>query len=331
VKQAPLELATAEHLRGWLPARPRDGHKGTFGKVLICAGSGQYWGAPALAGKAAFRAGAGLVALLLPERVRPTTVTQLPEATYPHSPTSEVLDAAAAHHILTTASAYKAILIGPGLSQAAGEFMATLFPEPLAFSREPLALDSEQSPIIGEQSLIPSLSVSHPSALSTQHSALILDADALNILSTWPDWWQRLPGNSILTPHPGEMARLMGVTLAELTAMDRVVVARRFAAAWGHIVLLKGAYTVIAHPDGRTTVLPFANPILGVGGSGDVLAGVIVALLGQGVPRYEATVLGGYLHGLSGQLASQQKGNTGLLASELADYLPQAILALRAA
>ena len=128
VKQVPLELATAEMVRQWLPARPRDGHKGTFGKVLIAAGSGQYWGAPVLAGKAAFRAGAGLVALLLPERIRPATVTQLPEATYPHSPTSEVLDAAAAHHILTTQSQYKAILIGPGLSPSAAEFMATLFP-----------------------------------------------------------------------------------------------------------------------------------------------------------------------------------------------------------
>ena len=106
--------------------------------------------------------------------------------------------------------------------------------------------------------------------------------------------------------------------------MDRVMVAKRFAAAWGHIVLLKGAYTVIASPDGRCTLLPFANPILGVGGSGDVLAGVIVALLGQGVPRYEAAVLGGYLHGLAGQFASQQMGDTGLLASELADYIPQA-------
>jgi hydroxyethylthiazole kinase-like uncharacterized protein yjeF len=336
VKRVPLELATAEMVRPWLPARPRDGHKGTFGKVLIAAGSGQYWGAPILAGKAAFRAGAGLVALLLPERIRPAIVTQLPEATYPYSVTGDVLDAAAAQHILTTQGEYKAILIGPGLSQAAGEFMATLFPEsePLAVSREPLAMgseqlavSSEQSPVTSNQSPVSSLSVSQSpslSALSTQHSALVLDADALNILSTWPDWWQRLPGNSVLTPHPGEMARLMGVELAQMKQMDRVMVARRFAAAWGHIVLLKGAYTVIASPDGRCTLLPFANPILGVGGSGDVLAGVIVALLGQGVPRYEAAVLGGYLHGLAGQFASQQMGDTGLLASELADYIPQA-------
>ncbi len=116
----------------------------------------------------------------------------------------------------------------------------------------------------------------------------------------------------------------MGVSLDKLKGMDRVTVAKRFAAAWGHIVLLKGAYTVVAAPDGRCTILPFANPILGVGGSGDVLAGIIVALLGQGVPRYAAAVLGGYLHGLAGQLASQEHGDSGLLASELADYLPAA-------
>lgn len=314
VKDVPLEVATAEMVRVWLPARPRDGHKGTFGKVLIAAGSGSYWGAPILSGKGAFRAGAGLVALLLPEQLRPTAVAHLPEATYPHLAKGIHLDAAAAQHILTNQSGYKAILIGPGLSQEAGAFMAALFPK-----SEQSTVSSEQSPVSNLQS-----PTSQPSVLSPQSSSLILDADALNLLATWPDWWQRLPAHTILTPHPGEMARLMGVPLTRLKEMDRVTVAKRFAAAWGHIVLLKGAYTVVAAPDGRGTILPFANPILGVGGSGDVLAGVIVALLGQGVPRYEAALLGGYLHGLAGQLASQEFGEVGLLASELADWLPRA-------
>jgi NAD(P)H-hydrate epimerase len=310
-KHVTLEVATADMARPWLPARPRDGHKGTFGKVLIAAGSELYWGAPLLAGKAAFRAGAGLVALLLPDQIRPTAVAHLPEATYPYRAAANVLDAAAAHHLLTTQTEYKAILIGPGLSQDATAFMEALFPA------------TDQPPVTSDHS--------PPSTLHSPLSSpppLILDADALNILSTWPDWWQRLPANSILTPHPGEMARLMGMTLVKLKGMDRVTVAKRFAAAWGHIVLLKGAYTVVASPDGRCTILPFANPILGVGGSGDVLAGVIVALLGQGVPRYAAAVLGGYLHGLAGQLASQERGDSGLLASELADYLPSARRAL---
>ncbi|MBK9051765.1 MAG: NAD(P)H-hydrate dehydratase [Chloroflexi bacterium] len=306
-KGVTLEVATVAMVRPWLPARPRDGHKGTFGKVLIAAGSEPYWGAPLLAGKAAFRAGAGLVALLLPDQIRPTAVAHLPEATYPYRATADVLDAAAAHHLLTSQSAYKAILIGPGLSPAATAFMDTLFPA------------TDQPPVTSDHS--------PPSTLHSPLSSpppLLLDADALNILATWPDWWSRLPAHSILTPHPGEMARLMGVSLDKLKGMDRVTVAKRFAAAWGHIVLLKGAYTVVAAPDGRCTLLPFANPILGVGGSGDVLAGVIVALLGQGVPRYAAAVLGGYLHGLAGQLASQEHGDSGLLASELADYLPAA-------
>lgn len=313
LKNVALEVATADMVRPWLPARPRDGHKGTFGKVLIAAGSEPYWGAPLLAGKAAFRAGAGLVALLLPHQIRPTAVSHLPEATYPYRTTDGMLDAAAAHHLLTTRSEYKAILIGPGLSQDAAAFMDTLFP-----ARDQSEVTSNQLSVTSYQSL--SLSISSP--------PLILDADALNILATWPDWWQRLPANTILTPHPGEMARLMGVTLTKLKGMDRVTVAKRFAAAWGHIVLLKGAYTVVASPDSHCTILPFANPILGVGGSGDILAGVIVALMGQGVPRYAAAVLGGYLHGLAGQLASQERGDSGLLASELADYLPAARRAL---
>ncbi len=290
VKNVSLELATARQIRPWLPTRPRDGHKGTFGKLFIAAGAGQYWGAPLLAGRAAFRSGAGLVSLLLPDLLRPSSVTHLPEATYPYSNSSTVLDAAAARYILNTLGDYKAGLIGPGLSQNAAEFITTLFP----------------------------LTSTPP------FPPLVIDADALNILSTLPDWWQRLPAPSILTPHPGEMARLMGVPLATLKEMDRVTVARRFAAAWGHIILLKGAYTIVASPDGRATLLPFANPLLGVGGSGDVLAGIIAALLGQGVPRYEAAVTGGYWHGLAGQIASQTWGDAGLLASELADYLPQA-------
>lgn len=302
VKNITLELADAPQMRAWRPARPRDGHKGTFGKLLIAAGSDHYWGAPFLAAKAAFRAGAGLVGLLTPAHLRPTLAAQLPEATYPYQAAAPVLDAAAAHHLRTTQAEYQAILIGPGLSQDAGPFMAAL-----------LAGTEENA---GKPNVPPS-------------PPLILDADALNLIAAWPEWWSRLPANTILTPHPGEMARLMGVTTAQLQQMDRVKAARRYAAAWGHILLLKGAYTVVAAPDGRCTLLPFANPLLAVAGSGDVLAGVIAALLGQGVPRYEAAVLGGYLHGLAGQFAAAQVGAAGLLASELADYIPPAIRSLQ--
>ncbi|MBX7252049.1 MAG: NAD(P)H-hydrate dehydratase, partial [Candidatus Promineofilum sp.] len=150
---------------------------------------------------------------------------------------------------------------------------------------------------------------------------LVVDADGLNLLAQMPDWPGRLPANTILTPHPGEMARLVGRPLPTLRDEDRVELARDRAAAWGHVVLLKGAYTVIAAPDGRATLLPFANPVLAVGGSGDVLSGIIVGLLAQGVAPYDAAVLGGYLHGAAGQLAADYWGDAGLLASELADWV----------
>jgi NAD(P)H-hydrate epimerase len=150
---------------------------------------------------------------------------------------------------------------------------------------------------------------------------VVVDADALNTLATLENWAARLPGDTILTPHPGEMARLMGLSLAELEESDRVDVAMAQAQAWGHVVLLKGAFTVVAAPDGRAILLPFATPVLSVAGSGDVLAGVIVALLGQGLAPYEAAVLGGYLHGAAGQLAEELAGKSGLLASEIAEFV----------
>jgi NAD(P)H-hydrate epimerase len=150
---------------------------------------------------------------------------------------------------------------------------------------------------------------------------LVIDADGLNLIASMPDWPGRLPSNTILTPHPGEMARLVGRSLAAVRDEDRIELAREKAMEWGHIVLLKGAYTVIAAPDGQTTLLPFANPLMAVGGSGDVLAGIIAGLLAQGMEPYKATVLGGYLHGAAGQLAKDYWGDAGLLASELADWV----------
>jgi NAD(P)H-hydrate epimerase len=153
---------------------------------------------------------------------------------------------------------------------------------------------------------------------------LVVDADGLNILSRNEAWSSRLPPNSILTPHPGEMARLLSLPADKLKAMDRVEAAGQAAEEWGQVVLLKGAYTIVAAPDGRQTLLPFANPLLAVGGSGDVLAGIIAAYLAQGAAPYEAAVLGGYMHGAAAELASRKYGSAGLLAGELADWVPEA-------
>jgi NAD(P)H-hydrate epimerase len=136
------------------------------------------------------------------------------------------------------------------------------------------------------------------------------------------NWPERLPRNTNLTPHPGEMARLCGLSLGEVLARDRVELAREKAQVWGHVVLLKGAYTVVAAPDGRVALEPFANPVLGAAGSGDVLSGIIVGLLGQGMEPYDAATLGAYLHGAAGAFASEEIGHAGLLSGEIADWVP---------
>ncbi len=286
-----LELATRDLARSLLPERPLQGHKGTFGTVLVAAGSEHYWGAPILSGRGAYRAGAGLVALAVPEVIRATVAGRLPEATYPPISAARVLDAESAEFLFSGGSSYQAVLVGPGMGPAES-FIVFL-----------LAKGRELPP-------------------------LVIDADGLNILSRKEGWSSKLPPNSILTPHPGEMARLLNLPADKLKAMDRVKVADQAAKEWGQVVLLKGAYTIVAAPDGRQALLPFANPLLAVGGSGDVLAGIIAAYLAQGAAPYEAAVLGGYMHGAAAELASRKYGSAGLLAGELADWVPEARVAV---
>jgi hydroxyethylthiazole kinase-like uncharacterized protein yjeF len=282
-----VSVMTGEAAWRLLPVRPLDGHKGTFGTAVIAAGSSRYWGAPVLAARAAYRVGAGLVALAVPQAIRATVAAQLPEATYPPIPDREIFGPDSAPMLLATKAS--ALLVGPGLDNAAA-LMAALLAE--------------------KESLPP----------------LVADADGLNLLAQLADWPRRLPPNTILTPHPGEMARLMGVALDELKGRDRVTVAQEMAQTWGQVVLLKGAYTAVAAPDGRVTIIPFANPALAVGGSGDVLSGVIVGLRAQGLAAYDAACLGAYLHGAAGMVYGR---SSGLLMSELADLLPEVMGQLR--
>ena len=259
------ELVTPEAARQLLPQRPLHGHKGTFGRILIAAGSAEYHGAPILSGRGAFRTGAGLVAMALPQVVRQTAVSLLPEAIFPQISAELMLDHTAEQELVPTLDQYKAILLGPGIGQAESfvlSFLAHL-------------IDMDQS------------------------HGIVLDADALNVLANRDDWPHLVNENMILTPHPGEMARLMDIPLSELKEMNRIVIAQTQAKRWGCVLILKGAHTVIAAPDGSCQVLPFANPLLGTAGSGDVLAGSIAALLGQGVAPYQAAVLGAYLHAVS--------------------------------
>ena len=294
VQAIQLELVTAAQARAWLPPRPIDGHKGTFGKAFIFAGQAQYWGAPVLAGLGALRSGVGLAALGVPRAIRATVAAQLPEATYLPLPDEDTLGAGAARFLAAEemTGSRTALLLGPGLG-AAVDFVTELL------DRRPLP-------------------------------PLVVDADGLNVLAQLPQWPRRLPPESVLTPHPGELARLLGISLAELKEQDRLAATQAAAAQWGQVVVHKGAYTVVAAPDGQTALLPFAHGALAVGGSGDVLAGIIVSLLAQGLSPFTAAGLGGYLHGAAALRAAQAQGPAGLLAREIAHHLPRALASLAA-
>jgi NAD(P)H-hydrate epimerase len=296
VAELTVELIGPEDVRKWLPSRPLDAHKGTFGKALIAGGSLNYTGAAYLSAAAATRAGAGLVTLAIPLPLHAALAGVLPEVTWLPLPGPEgVHTAAGAAKLLHDTDDYDALLVGPGLTSTedARGFVETIF------SSDSLPTD-EWSGLV------------------------VVDADALNILAKLPDWPGRLPPGSILTPHPGEMARLTGMTVSDVNAR-RIENARRWTAEWGHIVLLKGPHTVIAAPDGRTAVLPFALPVLATAGSGDVLAGAIVALLAQGLPAFEAAIVGAYLHGQAGLLISRTATLAGVVARDILASFPEAL------
>ncbi len=290
------DLIDHAFVRRWLPGRPADAHKGSFGRVMIVAGSLNYPGAALLSGTAAGRAGAGLVTLAVPSALHPALAGALPEATWLALPGPEgTHTAAGAAGLLAGAESYNALLIGPGFTT--GEDVRAFIDRVLS----PAGLPGER-----------------------WQGRTVIDADALNILASLPNWPQRLPPNSILTPHPGEMGRLIGATAAQVNAA-RIETARRWAVEWGHVVVLKGPHTVIAAPDGRIGVLPFAVPTLATAGSGDVLAGAIVAMVGQGLPAFEAAAAGAYLHGHAGQLVGRLTGMAGVLAGDIARELPRAL------
>ena len=285
----PVHYADAGSVAKLLPSRSPGSHKGSFGRVLIVAGSRLYTGAPVLAALGAERVGAGLVTLACPETIRASLAAHTLETTFmplPDHGTGEI-GPEALDLIKDRLTDFNAVLVGPGIGRARStdEFLAKLLVQ------------------LGEQNL-----------------PTIIDADALTLVSAWPGWWEKLPASTILTPHGGEMARLLGRAVGP----DRVDAALNSAATWGAVVVLKGAYTIVAQPQGPATVLPFANPALATAGTGDVLGGAILGLLSQGAPSATAALVGAYLHGLAGQILSMNRGPAGGLASEVADNLPTA-------
>jgi NAD(P)H-hydrate epimerase len=263
--------------------------------------------------------GAGLVTMGLPGPILAPVAARLTEATYLLLPSELGVIAAGAIELLRDKMAgYHALLLGPGLTQES---------EAVAFVQGLLGLDRPQSKgRIGFVSAPQGTAPDRPGL-----PPLVVDADALNALAaSGVEWWAALPPGTILTPHPGEMARLMGSgTTSKDVQADRWDASRRMAQDWGAVVVLKGAFTVVAAPDGRQVVLPFANPGLATAGSGDVLAGAIAGLRAQGLPAFEAAVAGAYLHGLAGELVRQDLGDMGMVAGDLPPRLPLALRRVR--
>lgn len=314
-----LEMATPAPIARLLPERPAGAHKGTFGKALVVAGSVNYTGAAYLAAASATRVGTGLVTLAPPQAIYPIVAARLTEATYlllPHD--MGVLAADAARILSEKVDGYDALLLGPGLGQEkpTEEFLSQLLGGQKAARKRRVGFAHEEA------------KTERDASEGIKLPPLVLDADGLNLMAKVEGWWHQLPTETILTPHPGEMARLIGCETKEVQA-DRIGCATEMAAKWGHIVVLKGAHTVVAAPDGRAMVLPFANPAMATAGSGDVLAGAIVGMRAQGLVPFDAAAVGAYLHGLAGEMARDALGDTGVVAGDLVGTLPLAIRRLR--
>jgi NAD(P)H-hydrate epimerase len=291
------ELITDDWARSVLPKRPLGANKGSFGRVLVVAGSINYIGAAYLACSGAIRVGAGLVTLATAASLQSILASKLTEVTYLPLPESSpgIISAQAAGLIHQELSHYDVLLLGCGLgqSQSAIGFIKSLLLE-------------------GEVTL----------------PLLVLDADALNTLAKTRRWWQQLPGDAILTPHPGEMARLAGVSIDEVQS-DRVGITKRVALEWHKTVVLKGAYTVVVAPESQSMISPIANPGLASAGTGDVLTGVIAGLVAQGLKLFDAATCGVYLHGEAGEMVRDKLGDAGMIATDLLPALPLVIKQLK--
>ena len=295
--QITTELITGDWAKSVLPPRPLSANKGTFGKVLVSAGSINYIGAAYLACNGAMRVGAGLTTLATASSLQPVLASRLTETTYiplPESPPG-IISPAGARLVYERFGDFNVLLLGCGLGQ---------MPAAISFVKEVLFRQRTKMP------------------------SLVLDADALNTLATVPNWWQQLPDDAILTPHPGEMARLTGKTVEEVQAR-RFDIIRMASAQWNKTIVLKGAFTFIAAPQGSVRVSPFANAGLASAGTGDVLSGAVAGLLAQGLSLLDAAACGVYIHGLAGEMVKAELGDAGMLASDLLSALPRGIKALK--
>ena len=293
----PYEDIAQRSLQELMPFRSDDAHKGTFGTTVVAAGSRRYPGAARLASEAALRAGAGLVVLAAPESVQPLVAAGIPEVTHhPLPDDGGAVAAGAAGELLRALDGCEALLLGPGLSHT---------PETAAFVAGVVAgLD-------GVEGL----------------RAAVIDADALNALADRPGWHEGLAVPRVLTPHPGEMARLLGASVEDVQE-DRLRVAVEYAGRTDSVVVLKGPNTVVAAPDGRARISEFTSAVLATAGTGDVLAGFAASLIGQGMDPFDGAAAAVYLHGEGGRGLETAMGSATPIASDLLRMLPDVRKAL---
>lgn len=282
------EMITKDMVRGSLPKRPSEGHKGTFGTCLVIAGTASYTGAAFLAGKAAYRGGCGLVHLATLKPVQKSLSGKLVEAVWTILPDGEgFYDPSGVGLLKEKIPQADSLVIGPGwgLSERNEEFLEKLL------------------------RIIP---IDMPT---------IFDADGLKLLSKIPQWWQLVPRQSILTPHPGEMAILGDLEITDIHS-ERWAVAKEYAKMWDLTLVLKGAETVIADKDGRLWINPVSESALATAGSGDVLSGLIGGLLAQGLSTQNAAVVSTFLHSQAGIFAKQKFGtNVSVTAVDILESL----------
>ena len=288
--QAPSCGGYSRAMSRLIPMRLSSANKGSCGRVSIIAGSKGMTGAAALSALGALRSGAGLVTALTPSSEQPILAVKLTEAmTVPLPHENGVISAAAADTVLESIQNADAAVFGPGLGKGRG--------------------------------ILPLLE-----RIVTEFTkTLIIDADGINALSANIDILNRKKCSVILTPHPGEMSRLNGLSISEIQSA-RIKTAEDFAYRFDITVALKGEGTVVAARGGKTAVNPSGNCGMATGGTGDVLSGVVAALAAQGCTPYDSAVLGVYLHGLAGDIAAAEKGVHGLIASDLCGALPAAFL-----
>jgi len=292
------EVVDGALVRRILPERPLDAHKGTFGTALVIAGSVNYTGAALLASEAAYRIGAGLVTVAVPAAIHGSLAGMLPEATWillPHE--MGVINASAVKVVRESLGKVTGLLFGPGFGQdeVTAEFVAKLVG--YDNGKQHAGLGFIPAPQEGS------------SPKKVKLPPLVIDADGLKLLARVPQWHKRIPAISVLTPHPGEMAVLTGLDAKEIQA-DRVRIAEKYAKVWGHVVVLKGAHTVVASPKGNTAIIPVATPALARAGTGDVLAGLIVGLRAQRVGAFGAAIAGAWIHAQAGLRAAVRMGST---------------------